>query len=416
MEIRQGRIMPKQNPKNNLVHKQRAMQARPSQPRHSRAPGDSTFLAPFVAMERSFHDQLRGEVLGEQESGAGKARNEKKATRHRPTLFYSPPPSQLPRVFQLKITLRDLVPLVWRRILISDSATFKDLHRAIQKYIGWESYHLHEFRVLDPAIPGQVTWIQGLTNTIDDVEAAQDYDFKESDVTLRNFLAIGGNTLAFYDYDFGDSWSCRIRLERSLEPDLRIKYPTCIDGRRAGPPEDSGGTSGYLEKLAILKNARHPDHEETKDWLGDGFDPDACDCISKEHAKFHPEGSGFPPGHDDDIPAEILPIQIEFETLVNQGAKAYNKKAKDVTKAVDAWIAAWHLLSSHVPSTVHTIEEMDDRMLGLFPDFARFINDLHKILEEATSFDAKYTQDLARYREEVLQHFNFTIPLNPSTP
>jgi hypothetical protein len=362
----------------------------------------------FSTIERAHRDY----TAGADDDGAeyGGAHHPKKPTRHRQSLFYEPSQGQLPRVFQLKMTVDGIVPLVWRRVLIADTATFKDLHRAIQRFFGWEDYHLHDFLVQDPSIPAKKVWIQGLTNTSDDEEAAPDYDFKETSVSLRNFLAIGGNTLVRYNYDFGDSWSCRIRLERSIEPDLRLKYPVCIDGRRTGPPEDSGGPYGYMDKLAILKKKRHPEHEEIKDWLGEDFDPDECDCISKDFVKLHPGGSGLPPGYDNDVPVEIASIKADFEKLVDQGARAYNKKARDVIKAVDAWLAAWTLLSTRVPPDVHSLDEMDDRMLGIMPDFTRFVRDFDKILREASNVDAQYQVRGVSFRKDVSRLFNHDIP------
>lgn len=48
-------------------------------------------------------------------------------------------------IMQLKITLRDSKPPIWRRIQISDQSTFFDLHNVIQDAMGWEDYHLHNF-------------------------------------------------------------------------------------------------------------------------------------------------------------------------------------------------------------------------------------------------------------------------------
>ena len=54
-------------------------------------------------------------------------------------------------IFQLKITLNDIDPPIWRRIQVPDSHTFWDLHVAIQNAMGWSDTHLHEFLVTDPA-------------------------------------------------------------------------------------------------------------------------------------------------------------------------------------------------------------------------------------------------------------------------
>jgi len=54
-------------------------------------------------------------------------------------------------VFQFKITLQDIFPLIWRRIQISKQCTFWDLHVAIQDAMGWTDSHLHEFKVFNLA-------------------------------------------------------------------------------------------------------------------------------------------------------------------------------------------------------------------------------------------------------------------------
>ena len=52
-------------------------------------------------------------------------------------------PSQ---VYQLKITLRDIKPPVWRRVQVKD-CTLATLHDIIQTYMGWDDYHLHRFTI-----------------------------------------------------------------------------------------------------------------------------------------------------------------------------------------------------------------------------------------------------------------------------
>lgn len=54
---------------------------------------------------------------------------------------------QQTQVFRLRIELDRTEPLVWRRIELSTSATFWDLHVAIQDAFGWLDCHLHEFLV-----------------------------------------------------------------------------------------------------------------------------------------------------------------------------------------------------------------------------------------------------------------------------
>ena len=79
-----------------------------------------------------------------------------------------------------------------------------------------------------------------------------------------------------YEYDFGDCWEHTVVLEKILAAESGETYPRCIAGKRACPPEDSGGIPGYEEKLEILKHPGSKYYKEIRDWMGD-FDPEHFD-------------------------------------------------------------------------------------------------------------------------------------------
>ena len=54
-------------------------------------------------------------------------------------------------------------------------------------------------------------------------------------------------------------------------------YPQCVDGRRAAPPEDVGGASGYQHFLEAISDPHHEEHDEVPEWIGGAFDPEAFD-------------------------------------------------------------------------------------------------------------------------------------------
>ena len=49
-------------------------------------------------------------------------------------------------------------------------------------------------------------------------------------------------------------------------------YPYCSKGKRACPPEDVGGPSGYADFLEIVRDATHSEHDDMLEWLGGEFD------------------------------------------------------------------------------------------------------------------------------------------------
>ena len=159
-------------------------------------------------------------------------------------------------VYQLKVTLLDTIPPIWRRIQVRSDINLRRFNKVLQIAMGWMESHLYEFRVrkniFGPILPGNM----------DDLYPVR----SDVPVKLSGVLPKKGASL-IYTYDMGDGWRHQIRLEKILKPASKTQYPCCLDGARACPPEDCGGTGGYEDLLAILKNPRHPEHKEMKTWL-----------------------------------------------------------------------------------------------------------------------------------------------------
>lgn len=162
------------------------------------------------------------------------------------------------KFIQLKISLKEIEPLIWRRFAVRDSISFHQLHEIIQKVMGWENYHLYEFKI-DNEVLGQ----------IDDDALDSNPDLKDSEkIKLFKYLNKEGKKFVYY-YDFGDSWAHDIKVEKILED--YVNNPICIEGERACPPEDCGGTGGYERLLVLLKTGKDPEGgnaKELKNWLG----------------------------------------------------------------------------------------------------------------------------------------------------
>ncbi|SDL76755.1 Tetratricopeptide repeat-containing protein [Catalinimonas alkaloidigena] len=160
---------------------------------------------------------------------------------------------------QLKITLRDSKPPIWRRVRVPDHYTFYELHQTIQAVMDWDNDHLYEFDV-----PPYDRLGDGVENTPAD------------SVPLRDLLKEEKQKL-MYTYDFGDNWEHLILVEKLL-PDEPIPFPECLTGKRAAPPEDCGGIWGYEHLVEVMRNPRHPDYAEMSDWLGETtLDPEYFD-------------------------------------------------------------------------------------------------------------------------------------------
>jgi hypothetical protein len=52
-------------------------------------------------------------------------------------------------VFQLKVTLKDARPAIWRRLLVPADIPLDKLHFVLNEAVGWTCSHLHSFTLRD---------------------------------------------------------------------------------------------------------------------------------------------------------------------------------------------------------------------------------------------------------------------------
>jgi len=172
------------------------------------------------------------------------------------------------RVYQFKLTLKDSRPPIWRRIQVKD-CTLDKLHERIQTAMGWTNSHLHHFKIGEQ--------LYGDPLLLD--ENFDEFGYEDSTSTrISHILPRTGKRFRFeYEYDFGDSWWHDILFEDSVRAKPGDRYPVCVEGERACPPEDVGGIPGYEEYQEAMADPEHECHEEYLDWRGP-FDPEAFDA------------------------------------------------------------------------------------------------------------------------------------------
>ena len=172
-------------------------------------------------------------------------------------------------LLKIRVELIGISPPVWREILVPARYSYWDLHVAIQDAMGWLDYHLHEFRfggslredALIIGIPSDEIW--------DDSPEVQ----PGWDIPVIDFLSESGDR-AEYEYDFGDGWIHEITL-LGVEPrEKGQRYPKCVAGARACPPEDCGGIPGYQSLLEILFDPFHPEYDSMNRWIPRGWGPE----------------------------------------------------------------------------------------------------------------------------------------------
>ncbi len=170
-----------------------------------------------------------------------------------------------PGVYQLKVTLMETDPPIWRRVRVPGDVTLARLDRILQTAMGWTNSHIHTFTA------GGVVY----------AEPDPEWDVRDERRARLSGIAREEGEAFIYEYDLGDSWRHQVLVERVRFDAKHTEGASCLAGERACPPEDSGGVPGYYEKLECLRDPDHDEHEETKAWIegmtGGPFDPDAFD-------------------------------------------------------------------------------------------------------------------------------------------
>jgi hypothetical protein len=135
--------------------------------------------------------------------------------------------------YQLRIVLRDVSPLIWRRLLVPSNIDLSRLSRILQILFSWSGEHLHSFHIHGKDYG---TAYEGAFSSGNDPRQVRLSDFHLH--RRERFL---------YQYDFTAGWELEIRIENILPFDPARSYPICIGGKRAGPPGHCLGASAYLE-------------------------------------------------------------------------------------------------------------------------------------------------------------------------
>ncbi len=174
------------------------------------------------------------------------------------------------QAIQLRVTLLEIEPPIWRSVLVSADITLHELHRAIQMLFQWYDYHLYRFEIGDRAFE------------------APDVEAEGEDSTRATLGGLGfhvGDSFE-YTYDFGDDWIHRIEVEAIKTVSDQAWLPWVVDGARRGPPEDCGGSYEYSEIQGLLNRPLEDLDEEdrgTLQWLGDDFDPEDFSLAQARH-------------------------------------------------------------------------------------------------------------------------------------
>lgn len=176
------------------------------------------------------------------------------------------PPRAEIAIYRLRIDLDHARPPIWRRLDIRSDVKLDVVHQVLQSAFGWTDSHLHRFSLgAGPFDPNSDLFLCPY-----DLEEGDDDGIPASDVRLDEAIQSPGDLLR-YIYDYGDSWELTLRLEEVMPAAENSPMATCVDGRRAAPPEDSGGITDAEDLAQVLDDPAHFDIGEVNQSLRDPY-------------------------------------------------------------------------------------------------------------------------------------------------
>jgi hypothetical protein len=136
------------------------------------------------------------------------------------------------QIARLAIALDEVEPPVRRRIEVPLTIRLDRLHQVFQVVMGWENYHLYEFRIgrdIAYGVPDPNGDLLGSSRR------------PANRTTLAQLLAQARNNTFKYIYDFGDDWQHTVKLEAIDAPEPEIVIRVCSRPKAAAHPRMSVG-------------------------------------------------------------------------------------------------------------------------------------------------------------------------------
>lgn len=186
------------------------------------------------------------------------------------------------RAFKFRVGLR-LWPEhpCWREVVLPASATFADLHDAIQSAFLWWDYHLHRFELRTRGEDVEIMDAREIAEFEEEWGASGSHPRRINSAQLLLSDVFPRTRKARYLYDYGDGWEHDIRLVEVIDS-YDGELPACTAGVGDAPPEDVGGVGGFEHFLRAVGDSAHPEHDDLVGWgWGQFYEPFGLDAVNR---------------------------------------------------------------------------------------------------------------------------------------
>ena len=120
------------------------------------------------------------------------------------------------KTYSIKVALRGISPMIWRRLQLPGNTSLADFHAIIQLAMGWDNDYLHKFHIYGKDYG--ISYAGGLWFSDDPHK-----------VTLEEFDFDIGDRFT-YTYNFYDHWLSDIRIE-DIQEKAECMIPFCTGGQ-----------------------------------------------------------------------------------------------------------------------------------------------------------------------------------------
>ncbi len=256
------------------------------------------------------------------------------------------------QVLQLKATLHDTAPAVWRTLCFHPETGLEQVNDMLLVAMGWDEENPPVFISNDgPITPDDDAW---------------------HDANLNDYLTKAGDLLS-YSKESDDEYHVELELIAVVEASDDVQLPSIEAGENQAPPEDIGGLESYAHHLIALTDSNHPGHETAVSLLGADWDPTTFDLEAlNEEARdlFDDTSDGMEIGFDD--------ADEENEALSDDFFDV--DSGEDIPFEFD-WIAAEHGLKLTEENVRDTPQELIDFRANLTEDDFGSPRDYRKLIE-----------------------------------
>ncbi|MDR2194561.1 MAG: plasmid pRiA4b ORF-3 family protein [Treponema sp.] len=149
---------------------------------------------------------------------------------------------------------------VWRRLIVPEMHTLKDMHRIIQKLFSWNNARSYRF-ILGSNPEGE----------------EQTYSL-DTAITIKELSA---RRLPDVNYEYGELWNVKIII---LSPAESAKSAVCVAGGKAAPPDTINGPVRFKKEIVALTAGTVEARQAAKNHLGADFNPDFFDIVQCNRA------------------------------------------------------------------------------------------------------------------------------------